>query len=368
MKSLIGQLMFIGISGHSLTADEKKFIIENNIGGVILFGRNIVDPKQLRELCTEIQSLRHKQVDRAPLFIGIDMEGGRVHRLKSPFTVWPALAKLGEIDNPTVSFHFANRMGMEMKAAGINMDFAPCVDILTNPKNPVIGDRALSADVEMVEKHVSALVRGYLKSGIITCSKHFPGHGNTLIDSHEDLPVEDADLARLEEVELLPFKKSFRSRVDMVLPAHIRFPNIDPSGPVTFSSKFLKDILRNELRYRGLIITDDLGMKAMTKHYPLDEIPVLALEAGVDLLLYCNEPDTPAIAIEAILGAIAQGRLRKEGLQDSKDRILSLKKEKLAQPDPMPLAEAMKIIGCPEHLRIAAAIAKGETPDGLLPE
>ncbi|HWU42922.1 MAG TPA: glycoside hydrolase family 3 N-terminal domain-containing protein, partial [Bdellovibrio sp.] len=161
MKSIIGQNMFIGISGHSLTLEEKKFIVEHNIGGICLFGRNVAEPKQVRELCAEIQSLRHQQVDRAPLFIGIDMEGGRVHRLKAPFTLWPPLRRLGDLDAPTASFHFANRMGQEMRAVGINLDFAPCVDIFSNPANTVIGDRAISDDPEKVARHASALVRGY---------------------------------------------------------------------------------------------------------------------------------------------------------------------------------------------------------------
>lgn len=368
MNHLIGQLLFTGISGHALTDDEKKFIVDNNIGGVILFGRNVADPKQVRELCAEIQSLRHRQADRAPIFIGIDMEGGRVHRLKAPFTVWPAQARLGEIDNPTVSFHFSNRMGRELRAVGINLDFAPSVDVLTNPKNTAIGDRALSSDPQLVEKHASALVRGFIKAGVLCCAKHFPGHGDTLIDSHDDLPVEEVTLEQLESRELIPFRKALRSRVDMVMAAHIRYPKIDPKWPATLSEIFLKDIIRGQMRYRGLITTDDLGMKAMTKHFSREEVAVRALEAGVDLLLYCNEFDAPPMAIEAITAAVANGRLKKADLEATKARILEVKKERLAEPDPLPLEDVMKIVGSADNLRIAAAIAKGQTPDGLLPE
>lgn len=368
ISHIIGQHMFIGISGHALTTDEKKFIVENNIGGVCLFGRNVAEPKQVHELCSEIQSLRHKQPDKVPLFIGIDMEGGRVHRLKSPFTVWPPLRRLGDLDAPTVSFHFANRMGQEMKAVGINLDFAPCVDIFTNPANTVIGDRSISSDPEMVAKHASALVRGYIKAEILTCAKHFPGHGNTVIDSHDDLPVENTDLSRLDAVELIPFKKTFKARVDMVMTSHIKFPKIDPDWPVTLSETFIKKIIRDECRYRGLIITDDLGMKAMTKNYGIEEVPVRALKAGVDLLLYCNDPEVPPQALESILGAIAQGTLQRTDLENSYRRILDLKKTKIPHPDPLPLADAIKIIGQPEHLKIASAIGNGQIPDGLLPE
>jgi beta-N-acetylhexosaminidase len=368
LKQIIGQHMFIGISGHALTHDEKQFIVENNIGGIVLFGRNVADPKQVHDLCAEIQSLRHKQSERAPLFIGIDMEGGRVARLKAPFTVWPPLKKLGDLDAPTVSFHFANRMGIELNAVGINLDFAPCVDVFTNPKNTVIGDRSVSADPEMVAKHTSALVRGYIKAEVMTCAKHFPGHGNTIIDSHEDLPVEQVDLARLESCELIPFKKAFKSRVDMVMTSHIKFPKIDPDWPVTLSEKFIKGIIRDEFRYRGLVITDDLGMKAMSNHYPLEEIPVRALQAGAELLLYCNEPAVPPQALDAIMDATAQGVLSEQELEVSYRRILEVKKTKIINPDPLPWSEVSGLIGSEEHQRIAAAIAQGVIPDGLVGE
>lgn len=368
IRELIGQHMLIGISGASLTSDEKKFIVENNIAGVVLFARNCIAPKQIRDLCAEIQSLRHKMKDRAPLFIGIDMEGGRVHRLKPPFTQWPALKKIGDLDAPTVAFHFTQRMGAELLSVGINLDFAPCVDVYTNPANTVIGDRAVSSDPYQVEKMASALVRGYIKSGILSCAKHFPGHGHTLIDSHEELPVEMADLKRLNEVELVPFKKALRSRVDMVMSAHILFKKIDPDWPATLSEIFLKKLLRDELKYKGLVITDDLDMKAMAKHYDKAQIPVRALQAGADLLLYCNEPESPPVAIEALIGAVAQGQILKSELEQTCQKILDLKKVKLLTPDPRPIEEALEVLGCAEHQYLADCIRNGKMPEGLIEE
>ncbi|HEY8269675.1 MAG TPA: beta-N-acetylhexosaminidase, partial [Pseudobdellovibrionaceae bacterium] len=358
--------LIIGISGTALTADEKKFIINNNIGGIVLFDRNISDPRQVHALCSEIQSLRHEMIEKAPLFIGIDMEGGRVARLKAPFTVWPPLKSLGDLDNATVTFHFANRMGLELHAVGINLDFAPCVDVFTNPKNTVIGDRSISSDAEIVARHATALVRGFIKSNIISCAKHFPGHGHTLVDSHEDLPLEELDLQRLDSLELIPFKRSFKARVELVMTSHILFKNIDPEWPVTLSEKFLKKILREDYRYRGLIVTDDLDMKALTKHYDSKQIPVKALQAGADLLLYCNEPLSPPRAIEAVTEALTQNQLKKADLEASYKRILELKKDKIPHPDPMPLEEAIKIIGNPEHQNLAQAIVRGEVPAGLI--
>jgi beta-N-acetylhexosaminidase len=150
-----------------------------------------------------------------------------VARLKEPFTRWPALKKIGDLDSPSVAFNFALGMGQELKAVGINFDFAPCVDVFTNPANKVIGDRSISSDPELVAKMASALVRGYMKAEVITCAKHFPGHGNTLLDSHEELPIEEVGLERLHQIELIPFKKAFRSRVDSVMISHILFKSID---------------------------------------------------------------------------------------------------------------------------------------------
>lgn len=368
IRELIGQHMLIGVSGATLTNEEKKFIVDNNISGVVLFARNCIEPKQIRDLCAEIQSLRHKMKDRAPLFIGIDMEGGRVHRLKPPFTQWPALKKIGDLDAPTVAFHFTQRMGTELLSVGINLDFAPCIDVYTNPANTVIGDRAVSTDPHQVEKMASALVRGYIKSGVLSCAKHFPGHGHTIIDSHEELPIEDADMKRLNEVELVPFRKALRSRVDMVMTAHILFKNVDPKWPVTLSETFLKKMMRDDLKYKGLIITDDLDMKAMAKHYDKDQIPIRAMQAGADLLLYCNEPESPPVAIEGLMSAVAQGQLNKSDLEQTHKKILDVKKVKLLTPDPRPIEEAMEIIGCDEHKYIADCIRNGKMPEGLMDE
>lgn len=367
MVDKLGQLMIIGIRDKVLTQDEAEFIIKNNIGGVILMGRNVDSPEQVHALCTQIQNLRHKTRDKLPLFISVDQEGGRVTRLKTPpFTIWPPLSYVGKLDSTSVAFKFAFSMGTEMRACGINLDFAPCVDVFTNPKNTVIGDRSLSTDPEQVAKLASALVRGYIKGGIIPCAKHFPGHGNTVIDSHEDLPVEESDLEHLRNVEMVPFKKVFRARLDMVMTSHIKFPKIDPEFPVTLSEKFVKGILRDELRYRNIIITDDLDMKALAKHYKVDEIPVLALLAGCDVLLYCNEFDHPPIAIEALNRAVKDHRITAKQIDESYNRVVSLKKEILASPDPLPFDKASALIGTEEHRRLSIAIKEGSVPADLL--
>jgi beta-N-acetylhexosaminidase len=320
----LGQLFIIGIEGTDVSPDEVKFIQDNKIGGVILFTRNYENPSQLFDLCQRLQSLAPK--DGPPMLIGVDMEGGRVHRLKEPYTQWPAVKNLGIKNSPSLAFSFAQSMGFELAATGINLNFAPCIDILTNEQNTVIGDRSLGNDVDLVSKLSSALVRGYIKSGVLPCAKHFPGHGNTIVDSHEDLPREKTTLEILKQREFEVFKKAIRARLNFIMTSHILFEDVDPENPVTFSKTFLKDFLRGELRYYGAVVTDDLDMGALRKHYEREEIPVKALNSGCDVLLYCNEPDSPRIAYEAIKKAVADGKVDLSTVVESYQRIDRIKK------------------------------------------
>lgn len=362
MFNIIGQQLIIGLQGPTLLPEEKKFIVDNNIGGVILFPRNLESPEQIHALTTELQSLRNKTRDKAPLFISIDMEGGRVHRLKEPFTIWPAVGKLGELNSSSLAFRFALNMGEELRAFGINLDFAPCVDIFLNEKNEVIGDRSPGSDPEVVTQIASALVRGYIKADVLPCVKHFPGHGSTEIDSHFDLPISDKQLKDLDATqELEPFKKAFKSRCELTMTAHISFPKIDPDWPVTLSPVFLQQILRSVLRYRGLIITDDLDMKALSKHFPKTVIPVQALQAGANILLYCNDFQSPVKAVETIAKAIKDKKLDSKIVEKNHSDIVNFKKKKINKPyEPLPLQKALEIINRTEHKEFAAAIASGD--------
>lgn len=365
MKSKIGQQLIIGIQGTTLSNDEVKLIGERNLGGVILFKRNCESPDQIRELTQEIQSLQAATSDRLPFFISIDMEGGRVSRLKPPFTQWPAVAHLGKIDSTSVAFKFAQSMGAELHSVGINLNFAPCIDVLSNPQNQVIGDRALSTKPEVVAKLGSALVRGYIKSHVLPCAKHFPGHGNTLLDSHEDLPVEEKNLADLEALEFEPFKKVIRARLDMLMVAHILYPNIDAEWPASLSEIFLRKILRDQLRYRNLVITDDLDMKALTRHHSKATIAVRAIKAGANILLYCNEPESPLIALEAIEKALADGEINRSMIEENHRKIVDLKKKTLSTlGDQTPNSNI--IFPSHENIRLAEAIVAGSVPADLL--
>lgn len=366
MRQQIGQQIILGIQGLTLTHEEAEFIVQNNIGGVILFNRNVESPLQVRELTEQIQSLSSRMADKAPLFVSIDMEGGRVARLKPPFTQWPPLSAIGKIDSTSVAFKFAQVMGEELKAVGINLDFAPCVDVFSNPNNTVIGDRSLSPNPEVVARLGSALVRGYIKSGIIPCAKHFPGHGNTVIDSHDDLPIENKTIEELDPIEFEPFKKAFRARLDLIMAAHIKFPKIDPDWPATLSEIFLKKILRDRLKYRNMIITDDLDMGALKKHFDKATIAVRALQAGANILLYCNEPESPRIALDAIEKALRDKNLDPQVVAENHRRVLELKRATVSKIAPLDAGEASRFIGHPDHLRLAKAIAAGSVPVDLL--
>lgn len=366
MLEKIGQLLFIGLEGPELLDHEAEFIVRNDIGGVILFSRNIQNPKQVFELNSKIQKLSQKTKSQAPIFIGVDNEGGRVARLKEGFTKWPPPSALGKVGSTSLAFKYAQSMGEELLAVGFNVNFAPCVDVLTNPENQVIGDRALHSDPEEVAKIASALVRGYIKSGITPCAKHFPGHGNTLLDSHEDLPKEQTDLATLSERELVPFKKVFRSRLEMVMTSHILFERIDENWPVTLSSTFLETILKGNYRFRGLVVTDDLDMKALTKNYSSEEIPVRALIAGADILLYCNEFDKPPIALEALQKALKDGRISAQRVEESFQKVMNLKKKSLAPLKVLSWSEAEAMLNVAEHQELADAVTSGKVPAGLI--
>jgi beta-N-acetylhexosaminidase len=219
---------------------------------------------------------------------------------------------------------------------------------------------------EIVSKMSSAVVRGFIKTGIIPCVKHFPGHGDTLLDSHNDLPEVPHSLARLDEIEFQSFKKAFRARVEVCMTAHLKLMDVDPENPATLSHKVLQGILRQHLGYRHIIITDDMEMKAITKHYSVEEAAVKAIKAGCNILLYCHELSVQERALEAITKAVVDGDIEESIIEDNYQRVLKLKKdnfpEKYNLVDPTQIS---KIVGHPDHLTLARAISQKQIPPGL---
>lgn len=338
-KERLGELFIMGFNGTELADDTSAFISQARIGGIILFTPNYENPAQVTTLINQVQECRGGDL---PLWITVDHEGGKVQRFKTGFTRLPEADAIAKKDSPKLLFELSEMVAAELKAVGINVNFAPVADINSNPKNPVIGNRAYGNDEDTVSKMVSAFVRGHLHQGVQPCVKHFPGHGDTTVDSHFALPKVTDSLDSLREREFKPFVKAFKSGCRWVMTAHLMNSNLDPDFPATLSKKTLTALLRDEMRYTGLIISDDLEMKAIADHYGPEEAPRLAIEAGCDLLIYRSEAATRH-AYACLLKALDEGRLNPERVLDSADLSMDLKREFLIPYGPLdPKAAAMK--------------------------
>lgn len=280
-----GQLLFAGFSGLELPADLRASIAHGRVGGVILFSRNIESRAQLRRLVGELHGAAPPGV---PLLVAIDQEGGRVQRLREPWTEWPPMRRLGDRNAVEDTRAFGAALARELSDLRIHLDFAPVVDVDTNPANPVIGDRSFGRDPARVARHAVAVIEALQEGGVAACAKHFPGHGDTDLDSHLALPRLRHDLDRLREVELPPFVAAAAAGVASVMSAHVVFEAIDPKRPATLSPDVMA-LLRDELGYEGVVFSDDLEMKAVADHFGPRVLVRGALEAGVDGLLVCSD-------------------------------------------------------------------------------
>ena len=317
------------------------------MGGVIFFAHNYENPGQITEFINQVQECRSE----LPLWTSVDHEGGRVQRFKKPFTKIPDAQTISRSATPRAAFDVAQIMAKELKAVGINLNFCPVADISTNPKNPVIGPRSFGSNEDHVSKMVTAVVRGDLVNGVQPCVKHFPGHGDTSTDSHYALPRVDTPVEVLRDREFKPFLKAFKSRCSMVMTAHILNPKIDPNFPATLSSLTLRELLRSELRYNRIIISDDMEMKAIADHYGAQEAPVLAVAAGCDLLIYRTEAGARQ-AYECLVKAIESGKLDPQLVLESVERSQALKKEFLLPYSPVNIAELGQKIGLVESAKL----------------
>jgi len=281
-----GQLLFAGFDGLELPEDLARLIAAGRVGGVVLFARNVGDPDQVRTLNAALHACAPED---APLLISIDQEGGRIQRLRDPWTQWPPMQRLGEADDPELTAAVARALAVELSDLGIGLDFAPCVDVDTNPANPIIGDRSFGREATRVAAHAAHFIRAMQDAGVASCAKHFPGHGDTACDSHLELPRLDHDLTRLRAVELPPFASAIEAEVATIMTAHVLFPALDAKRPATLSPDVMA-ILREELGYDGVVFSDDLEMKAIADHYSPKAMVDGCLEAGVDSLLVCKDP------------------------------------------------------------------------------
>jgi len=332
--TLSGELIISGLSGLELDDSSRTFLTNERIGGVILFGPNYHSPAQVAELINSIQECRHDQ----PLWVSVDHEGGRVQRFKTGFSRIPDASLQGDSDSPKTVYEVAEGMAHELKSVGINVNYAPVADIQTNPKNPVIGNRSFGTTEELVSKMVSAQVRGHLSAGIQPCLKHFPGHGDTSTDSHFALPKVDTTLETMKKREFKPFEKGHKSKAKMIMTAHIVCKAIDPELPATLSKKILTEILRGDLAYDGLIISDDMEMKAISSHFGKEISPVLAINAGCDLLIYRSQLEAE-LALKAIRIAIQSGKCSAERVIESAELSQKLKRETFPNYKPVKVQE-----------------------------
>jgi beta-N-acetylhexosaminidase len=282
-----GQLLFAGFQGTELPRGMAELLAQGRIGGVILFSRNIGDPAQVRALTAALHAAAPPE---APVLLAIDQEGGRVQRLREPWTEWPPMRQVGERDEVETTAAVAAALARELADLGIGLDFAPVVDVDTNPDNPVIGDRSFSRDPARVGRHAAAFVTAMQAAGVAACAKHFPGHGDTQTDSHLELPRLEHDLHRLREVELPPFRAAIAAGVASIMTAHVLFPRLDRQRPATLAPDVM-NLLRGELGYDGVVFSDDLEMKAVADHFQPEPLVRGCLEAGCDGVLVCSQFD-----------------------------------------------------------------------------
>jgi beta-N-acetylhexosaminidase len=349
----IGQLAVVGFSGHAVTGDLRALAREFDLGGVVLFARNVAGPDQVADLNAEIRSLARD----VPLWVAVDQEGGRVARLRRPFTEWPPMRTLGRSGDDRLTERFACALAAELREVGFNWDFAPVMDVDTNPANPVIGDRALDQDPGVVARLGRLIIRTLQAAGVAACAKHFPGHGDTSTDSHHTMPVLDHTLDRLRAVEFLPFRAAVEEQVAGIMTAHVLIPAVDGERPATLSSAIVDGWLRRELNHSGLAVSDDLGMRAISDRFALPDAMLGAILAGCDVALLCGtDASLQAAALERVVHATEDGTLPARRVEDALRRQRAVKARFLRADDfryRPPAPGAGRVVGCEAHQAVA---------------
>ena len=356
IEEKVGQLIMVGFEGTQANEAIETHIRERFVGGVVLFSRNIQSPKQTAELTNELQRLAQSTTRQIPLFIGIDQEGGWVIRLKEGATVLPGNMALGATDSTELAERAGEITAAELAAVGVNLNFAPVMDVNNNPRNPVIGRRSFGESPELVSRLGVPYIRGLQRKGVLATAKHFPGHGDTTVDSHFDLPTVNHDLARIHALELQPFRAAIDADVAAIMTAHIIYPAFDPDRPATLSPTILTNLLREELGFDGLLITDDMEMKAIDDRYQSGEAAVMAIEAGADIVMVLWTPTKQNEVFDALLSAVKSGRISQARLDQSVERIL---KSKAAAFDRrfVDVDAVGTIVASAAHQRLAQTIA-----------
>lgn len=358
LEEKVGQLFMVGFSGQTISKDLESFLIDRYGGGLIIYGHNYEDLEGLLTLNQDLHRL-NAAYNQIPIFLATDQEGGLVHRLPSEGVAFPGNMALGATQNIWHSYQAAMIQGAELRALGFNMTMAPVMDVNNNPENPVIGTRSYGEDPLLVSEMGVAAMMGYSATGVIPTVKHFPGHGDTAVDSHTALPTVNHDRDRLEAIELEPFALANEYGMPSLMTGHISFPALDETGnPATLSEPILTDLLRKDWGYDGLIITDDMDMKAIADNYGREEAAIMALEAGADILLYSSGPAGQESIYNAVIEAVNEGRLTEKQIDDKVRRILTTKANYQLYETPFfALEDVRDFMGASENRFAAQAIA-----------
>jgi beta-N-acetylhexosaminidase len=347
----LGELFMLGFAGEDLSFLEA-WAREEGLGGVILFARNLGTPEEIAALTDRLRRL----TPELPPLIAVDQEGGRVARLRPPFTEWPTARAVGLAGSEDLAFEVGKAIGVELASAGLTMDMAPVLDVDTNPANPIIGDRSFAADPALVARLGGAFARGLAEAGVLAVGKHFPGHGDTAADSHLTLPVVSHPRDRLLSLEVAPFRAA-APHLSAIMTAHVLYPALDAEHPATLSPAILTDLLRRAIDYDGIIVSDDLEMAGIAARRPAGEAARRFLQAGGDLILICHRPEVQREALEAVRRAAARGEIHAARLEQARARIRNARGRAAAprQRPPLPGPE-----GFPAHR--ALALRLGASP------
>ncbi len=347
VRKAIGYMLIGRYRGQQLGAEVREVLSSGICRNIIEFADNVADLEQLAD--------NHRQITAwaGPCLFSIDQEGGRVQRIKAPLTIYPPMGSLAAKNDPELLEQVGRSIALELKSLGYHIDFAPVVDVNSNPQNPVIGDRSFGSKAADVARLTSSFIKGMQESGIAACAKHFPGHGDSSKDSHKELPTIDLPLEEIRAVHWLPFKKAIDDGVALVMSAHLLVPALDQERPATLSP-IIMGKLRQELAYDGPVATDALDMGALSA-IPLAERVVGAVAADIDLMTLCADISDVPIAFEALIHAIEAGRLTKERLAKSMARLKNLW-AKYYRPQPEPL-EALAMLGKVAHMDLAERLA-----------
>lgn len=324
LEEKIGQMIFAGIDGTSLSKESKLLISNDKVGGIILFKDNLKDVDQSISLLNELKGESEK--NKFPLFLGVDQEGGRVSRLPELIQL-PTNQEIGRLNDSSLSYNIGNLLGKELNAFGFNLDFAPVLDINSNPKNPVIGDRSFGNNARIVSTLGIQTMKGIQHQRVIPVVKHFPGHGDTAVDSHKELPIIQKSLEELQALELIPFNDAIKNGAEVVMVGHILLPEIDPTYPSSMSYELITNILREKLKFEGVVITDDMTMGAILDNNKIGEAAVESVKAGNDIVLIAHDYVNIKEAINSILLAVNEGQISEERINTSVERILLLKEK-----------------------------------------